>query len=345
MPNIVSLHARQVFAAAGVPAQYARAYFYLSGTNTQLPVYSDPELLYQHSQPVEADANGVLPPCFVASSAAMRILITDQGNAQLPGYPMDHITPETTETTGASGISFEPTGNIPATNVQDAIQAVDGRISDQAAIYTRPWKAWTTGGTGDNYTITPNPAITAYQSGQAFLVVPTRTNTTNVVTLDINGLGPRQVRKYDNTGAIVALLPRDVVVGRPFWAIDDGTRIMMLFGQDMPSRGTNYERWLDGRQVATGTLTAKGPISTAEGSLFKSASIDLGAWPVPFAVGTVPRVTYNVWRAAGASSPTWIAELSDHTNTAGGSIALMRAVNAAATDFVISWRAEGRYWI
>lgn len=348
MSNIISLHKRQVFSAAGVPADFAKAYFYESGTTTQVSVYSDADLLVEHAQPVTADADGVLPPCYVGSSAALRILITDQDDVPLAGYPMDDITPETTDVAGASSVTFEPTSTVPATNVQAAIEAVDERITDQANTYERPFKVFSTGGTGNDFTVTPSPAITAYRSGQAFLVRPDRNNT-GATTFNFNGLGARALRKSNQSGVMVDLGARDIQAGREFWVVDNGSTFEAIFLSANPSRSgdTNngYERWFDGRQVCYITLSGRGPVTTALGTLFASANINPGTWPVNFATGTTPSITYNVWRTGGASEPTTIWEYEGPTATASARIVIVRAVSAGATDFVIRVQAEGRWYV
>jgi hypothetical protein len=93
MANVISLHLRQVFLSAGEVAAFGQAYFYETGTATQVDVYSDVDLLSIRSQPVTLDAEGVMPVCYVASPDPLRILITDEDDVALPGYPMDNIVP------------------------------------------------------------------------------------------------------------------------------------------------------------------------------------------------------------------------------------------------------------
>lgn len=68
----------------GRPAPGAKVYFYASGTSTPLAVYSNTTLTTPRTNPVEADASGVVPPCYL-SAAAYRVLITDADGATI--YP------------------------------------------------------------------------------------------------------------------------------------------------------------------------------------------------------------------------------------------------------------------
>lgn len=252
MANLISLQTRQVFLSAGEPAAYAQAYFRVNNTDTQVAVYSDADLLSERSQPVEADADGVLPPCYIAGADAIRILLTDEDDVPLPGYPMDDVTPVPIGSGSASATSFSPTDDVPETNVQDAIELVAGLFTDQTALNARPVTPYATGGTGNAYTLTPSPAITAYAAGQTFLVRPDRANTA-AATLNINGLGAREIRKVGTAGTPIAVGAGEIQPGREFMAYDDGTYLLMVLGRDFPTRGTgsngSYTRFPDGTQV------------------------------------------------------------------------------------------------
>jgi hypothetical protein len=73
-----------VMGTDGQPSAGAKAYFYLSGTSTPQNVYSDAALTTPRSNPVEADADGVLPPIYFAA-VNYRVLITDANGVTI--YP------------------------------------------------------------------------------------------------------------------------------------------------------------------------------------------------------------------------------------------------------------------
>jgi hypothetical protein len=99
----------------------ALAYFYLSGTTTPQEVYTTAAGDVAHPIPLEADAEGVFPPIF--SAVALKCTVTDASGNVLPGYPVDPVAIIPTGS-GASSITFDPTGDIPETNVQSAIERV-----------------------------------------------------------------------------------------------------------------------------------------------------------------------------------------------------------------------------
>lgn len=113
--------------ANGDPAPGAKAYFYQSGTNTLRTVYTTEDATVAHASPVVADAQGVFPAVF--ATGACKVLITDAAGVTLTGYPMDPVFLVPTAATGANRISFDPTAEIPATNVQDAIEQVQENLT------------------------------------------------------------------------------------------------------------------------------------------------------------------------------------------------------------------------
>jgi len=73
----------------------------------------------------------------------------------------------------------------------------------KAGIQSQTWTAFTTGGVSGTYTLTPNPAITAYAAGQKFSVTfNAASSATN--TINISGLGAKSLKMYDSTGTKVA---------------------------------------------------------------------------------------------------------------------------------------------
>lgn len=342
MANVISLHMRQVFLSAGEPAAYGQAYFYQSGTETQVNVYSDVDLLSVRPQPVTLDADGVLPVCYIGSPDPLRILVTDDDDVALPGYPMDNVIPLTAEAAAANTVGFSPTDEIPETNVQSAIEAVAALFADQASLIARSATPYVTGGTGNAYTITPTPAITAYTSGQSFLVRPDRANTATA-TLNVNGLGARNIYKTNAAGTPIALVAGEIQPGREFQVYDDGTYLLMVLGRDFPISASNangrYWRFANGIQICTKTLTGQGPISTALGSLFQSSLISLGSWPAAF-VG----IDYVDTRSGHTTAHSWTSTVTAATTSAGPQVIMLRSTTSAATDYTISALAFGRWF-
>jgi hypothetical protein len=306
MANLISLHLRQAFLSAGEPVAYAKAYFRISGTDTQVDVYSEVGLLNIRSQPVEHDADGVMPPCYIGTTDPLRVLLTDENDVPLPGYPMDNITPLSAEAVGASTVSFSPTAAVPETDVQAAIESLSALFSEQSTLSARALTPYDTGGTGNLYTITPTPAITAYGGGQSFMVRPNRANT-GAARLNINGLGDREIRKQEQSGTVVPLSAGEIQIGREFVVYDNGTYFMMTLGRDYPIGGSNangrYIRFWEGTMICYATFSASIACTTSNTAVggFRSSNT---TWTFPFPFVGTPIVVSQAGNANSVSVTT-----------------------------------------
>lgn len=280
MPSLISLHKRQLTLPTGVAVAAGTLEVFLSGTATQVDVYADADLLTLRSQPIEADADGVLPVCYVRDAAPLRLVAKDEFGLVLPEYPMDDVLPEAISGSAADGISFSPVEGVTATDVQAAIEQVYEVASSNEDLVSGRFTPWTTGGSSNAYTLTPTPAATTYAAGQSWMVRPDRTNT-GAATLNVSGIGARNVMKYNASGALVAVGAGELQQGREFLAYDDGTQIVMLLGRDFPLRTNNSNgtstRFSDGTQICR-----LGKLACTTASAGDSVT---GAWtfPQPFA--------------------------------------------------------------
>ena len=111
----------------------ALATFYDSGTTSERTVYSDPECTLPHPSPLPADGAGVFPPVYDTGDGDVRVEVTTPDGVMLAGYPMDPARIISTDSVGASGIAFEPTEEIPVTNVQAAIETVQANMIEPLA--------------------------------------------------------------------------------------------------------------------------------------------------------------------------------------------------------------------
>jgi hypothetical protein len=288
MANLISLHTRQVFLEAGSPAAFGFAYFSLSGTETQVPIYADEGLATQRSSPVRLDANGVLPPCYTALGEPLRVNITDVNGTSVRGYPMDNIVPLIASELDASGTSFSPTDDIPETNVQDAIETVAALFSNQGSNLARNFTPYTTGGTVNAYTITPFPPVIGYEPNQSFLVRPDRANQ-GAATLDVNGNGARPLKKVGPTGAAVELDPGEIQPYREFQAVYDGSSFMMVSGRDhVHGSNSNGRYWQFGRLLLCW--------ATPYSDLLAATTFVTNTWTFPRPFATTPLCWHNVRR-------------------------------------------------
>lgn len=97
----------------------AKARFYDAGTTTLRTVYTDQGETVPHPDPLLADASGRFPQAFV-SGGPVKVVVTQADDST--GYTLDPCEKVAASGAGASQISFAPTIDNPATNVQEAIE-------------------------------------------------------------------------------------------------------------------------------------------------------------------------------------------------------------------------------
>lgn len=121
--------------------------------------------------------------------------------------------------------------------------------------------AGTSGNSGDTYTGTPSPAITAYAANQFILVLLNASNTTTTPTFNFNTQGAKTVKKQIG-GAKVALSPGDLQANTFALLAYDGTDLLLTNprpysqGANIASAGTVNLDTATGDYVnVTGTTT------------------------------------------------------------------------------------------
>jgi hypothetical protein len=122
---------------------------------------------------------------------------------------------QTTPTTNLSMGNFRLTSLANATTRTDAINA--GQVQDNAMTVLS-----SVSGT-DTIIASSSPTITAYATGARFQFVAAGANTTTTPTLNINGLGAKNIKKV---GAI-SLLVGDIASGQMVDVIYDGTQFQL----------------------------------------------------------------------------------------------------------------------
>ena len=120
MANIILFTLGRELDANGITVPGAKAYFYEAGTTTPLPVYTDDTATTLHPSPLVADAGGLFAAVYTTGSSAKAVITKADDTALRTIDPCPLIA---ASGVGASSITFSPTVDIPATNVQDAIEA------------------------------------------------------------------------------------------------------------------------------------------------------------------------------------------------------------------------------
>ena len=225
MAEQAHFNVNRAFTANNAPSAGALAYFYESGTTTPLTVYSDEALTTPHASPLVADAEGVFDPVYVSGSVAVKVEVKSAAGATLTGYPIDPVMLDGTSDSGAAGILFTPTTTNTATDVQTAIENNDAAIQALEASIANPFTIMTTAGTGDAFTGVAAETVTAYAVGQEYLVKFDRAPT-GAATLNIDGAGLKDIKKYDAAGALADIASGDWSVDRIAKLVYDGTRFI-----------------------------------------------------------------------------------------------------------------------
>lgn len=83
----------------------------------------------------------------------------------------------------------------------------------------------TAGGTGNAITLTLTKAPSAYAQGMT-LAFKATANNTGAVTVNVNGLGAKNLQKI-SSGALAALVSGDIVSGGMYWIVYDGTQFQL----------------------------------------------------------------------------------------------------------------------
>jgi len=96
----------------GLPIIGAKAYFYVGGTSTPLPVFTTAALTVPHTQPLTTDADGRWPPVFMTEEGTYRIRLTTAAGADL--YEADNVPVLFTPPPAAVTPDFDVTG-VPTT--------------------------------------------------------------------------------------------------------------------------------------------------------------------------------------------------------------------------------------
>lgn len=117
----------RVLDADGLPVAGAICTFYASGTITLINIFSDADGSILAVNPAVADADGFLPQRFVSEPA--KVVVTTSGGDTI--RTIDPVPTAIGSTSGASQVSFVPSGSIPFSNVQAAIDGIYADLNGQ----------------------------------------------------------------------------------------------------------------------------------------------------------------------------------------------------------------------
>ena len=193
MAQRLYLPREQIFTNLAAVGAAWELFSYETGTTTPKATYSDTALSVANTNPIVADSAGRLVDIFVDDLKDYKLVLKDDsGNTIWTADPVDSKT--------FSVNDFDP----------------------------RPTSFWgTTAGTSTVYTLTADPAITAYSSTQTFYFA-CHLDSGASPTIAINGLTAVNLKKYDGAGSKNALIAGDLQAGQTYEARNDGTDIVIL---------------------------------------------------------------------------------------------------------------------
>jgi len=195
-----------------------------------------------------------------------------------------------------------PMGNYAHTGVANATvrtqYASAGQVQDSSLTYL--------GSVSGTDTITASAALgmTAYTVGQAFRFVSAGANTTTAVTININGIGAKNITKNGTT----ALAIGDIPSGAALQIVYDGTQFQVTGISGVasfsagttgltPSTATNGAVTLAGTLAPTNGGTGLTTFTAANNALYSTAAGTLTAGVLPVAAGGTGSSTgVNLWR-------------------------------------------------
>jgi len=205
-------------------------YIFVNNTTTQRTVYTADGVTVL-PQPLLAYDDLTFDDFYILDNTACTLLLQSQDGTVRPGFPMNDVYPSSVAGSSAASVAFDPIELVAETNVQDAIEVIAELATGQPAAALRSVIPWRTGGTGNAFTITPDPPLTAYGETGFFLISPDRSASTGAVTLNVSGLGTRELRARDSEGAVRDLFPGEVRANRTLGVSYDGVRFYIEFGQ------------------------------------------------------------------------------------------------------------------
>lgn len=220
-----------------VNSQTGTTYTYLDGDNTKLVTHSNASAIagtlpnaagagfdagwWMEVQNRGAGTLTITPTTSTIDGAASLVLRTDQG-VRIVSDGTNYFTERGMwwRTQGGAGVTCTDSGNITTCAVDTA--TIQSLPNDQAG--TPRFCNSSTG--SDTYTCGVTPALTAYATGMSGMLKVATANT-GAGTLDIDGLGPKNLKKISG-GAKVDVATGDILAAGLYKWTYDGTDIIIL---------------------------------------------------------------------------------------------------------------------
>ena len=313
MSDLISFNPVRALDANGNPVAGARAFFYTSGTTTPVTVFSDAAEQTPHPSPLLAGAEGVFPPVF-RSGQPIKVDVQTPGGESLNGFPLDPVLTVPASGAAASQVSFEPTENIPGTNVQAAIERVQENLVTDALNAIKEAvapPALATTGDGAAYVLDPGAdlrrATLDVYDQYAFRA---NADSTGAVTLDVtladSTTGAIAVQRYVGD-TLTALAAGDLVEGHHYAVQYDGAVWVLMTQLSAPSlseaQATDPDDTTFGTVSGQRLAQARGAV-VAPVEITSGDTIDFTAIP-----DHVREITLHFWGAVTSSNDDFHVQL------------------------------------
>lgn len=225
----------------GVPIYGAKAYFYAAGTTDPLTVYADADMTIPHPSPLVANGMGVWPQVFCDQPAA--VTVTDASDVVQSGYPMTLAASVPAGDSAATGVSFNPTAEIPETNVQAAIERVQANTIDPLADFGL-------GVTGDGPAIANIDATDTAAGVYRVTGSTTGTFPAGITAADVT---MAEVWRSTSTAARMYIYANNMVYQRQLATTWQGWREVVICGTSSAEGDIIYKGSLSWNRLAKGT--------------------------------------------------------------------------------------------
>ncbi|MDQ7262283.1 hypothetical protein NM680_10805 [Paracoccus sp. PS-1] len=243
---ILSFNPNRAIDLSGFTVPGALATFYDSGTSQERIVYSDPDCTLPHPSPLAADGAGVFPAVYDTGNGDVKVEVRTPDGVMLAGYPMDPAVIVDSDQIGAAAIQFDPTDDIPETNVQEAIERVQANM-------IQPLLDYGLGVTG-NAPLLANIDGTGIASGTYRFGIETAGTFPPGITAGLGGI----VRVWrENSGSAIMILVDPP--GRRHWVRSFGSGSWNVWAYMMQSTDTaDNAIWAAGSSTTPYTATPAG---------------------------------------------------------------------------------------
>jgi hypothetical protein len=313
-----------------VPAAGYKLRTTLTGTATAEATYQDQAGLSANTNPITLDSMGMCD-LWLTDGIEYRLALYDPTNTTLQsGWPLDDIAgiPIVSATANvplAGGVTmtglFELSGNATAALNPVPLQQLNSglatNLTTASTIASSAQTATATGGTSTAYTLTPTNALTSYATGavrKAIFGVASGT----APTMNISGLGAKNLKQYENDAKVNARVPAGFVADLTY----DGTDLIVTptqggYGTIAAAGSYTFPGGLIVKWGTTGTIgidtastiTFPAAFPTACYAVIANPSTDNGVGAVLYSwgVSTFAAASFKLTNDASASTFTWVA--------------------------------------